>query len=60
VCMPLVTFLREGLGKEAGWHRNSERRARGVFPVTSLSSQLEPWERQLVSQHVMEFCVCSA
>jgi hypothetical protein len=46
--MPLVTFLRQGAGKEPGWHRNAERRARGMFACTSLSSQLEPWERQLV------------
>eukprot|EP00980_Cylindrotheca_fusiformis_P001138 scaffold318_cov110-Cylindrotheca_fusiformis.AAC.10 len=45
--MPLVTFLRQGSNKEPGWHRNAERRARGMFPCTSLSSQLEPWERQL-------------
>jgi hypothetical protein len=47
--MPLVAFLREGEARDTGWHRNAERRARGMFPVTSLSSQLEPWERQLVS-----------
>jgi hypothetical protein len=47
--MPLVTFLQEGRSKEAGWHRNAERRSRGMFPHSSLSSQLEPWERQLVS-----------
>jgi hypothetical protein len=47
--MPLVAFLREATNKESGWHRNAERRARGLFPVTSLSIQLEPWERQLVS-----------
>jgi hypothetical protein len=47
--MPLVGFLRDGAAKEPGWHRNDERRARGMFPVSSLSSQLEPWERQLVS-----------
>lgn len=46
--MPLVAFLREGASKEAGWHRNQERRARGIFPITSLSAQLESWERQLV------------
>jgi hypothetical protein len=51
--MPLIAFLREGSIKEPGWHRNGERRARGIFPVSSLSSQLEPWERQLVS-----VCVC--
>jgi len=48
--MPLVKFLREGADKEPGWHRNGERRARGMFPLSSLSSQLETWERQLVSQ----------
>jgi hypothetical protein len=47
--MPLVAFLRQGAVKESGWHRNAERRARGLFLVTSLSIQLEPWERQLVS-----------
>lgn len=46
--MPLVGFLKSGAHKEAGWHRNLERRARGMFPIPSLSCQLEPWERQLV------------
>ena len=45
--MPLVRFLRENADRKPGWHRNQERRARGAFPLTSLSSQLEPWERQL-------------
>lgn len=47
--MPLIAFLAEGSVQAPGWHRNGERRARGMFPVTSPSSQLEPWERQLVS-----------
>lgn len=48
--MPLVDFLRKGaLRKEPGWHRNAERRARGLFPMNNLSMQLDPWERQLVS-----------
>lgn len=51
--MPLVAFLRKGRSKVLGWHRNEERRARGLFPVSSLSSQLEPWERQLVSPCVV-------
>lgn len=51
--MPLVEYLRAGISKEAGWHRNSERRARGLFPVTSLSAQLEPWERQLVLVEIL-------
>ncbi len=51
--MPLVEFLREGAtSKESGWHRNAERRARGLFPIGNLSIQLEPWERQLVSVFV--------
>jgi hypothetical protein len=52
--MPLVAFLREGGTEEAGWHRNNERLARGMFPVASLSCQLEPWERQLVSRFESE------
>lgn len=46
--MPLVAFLEEGRSKETGWHRNQERRARGMFTQATLNSQLEPWERQLV------------
>eukprot|EP00545_Synedropsis_sp_CCMP1620_P012028 CAMPEP_0119017766 /NCGR_PEP_ID=MMETSP1176-20130426/17606_1 /TAXON_ID=265551 /ORGANISM="Synedropsis recta cf, Strain CCMP1620" /LENGTH=344 /DNA_ID=CAMNT_0006971589 /DNA_START=20 /DNA_END=1051 /DNA_ORIENTATION=- len=51
--MPLVSFLRDGSAKEPGWHRNGERRARGMFPVSSLSSQLEPWERQLALVEIL-------
>ncbi|KAI2495712.1 hypothetical protein MHU86_18801 [Fragilaria crotonensis] len=51
--MPLIAFLREGFVRESGWHRNGERRARGMFPVTSLSSQLEPWERQLALVEIL-------
>jgi hypothetical protein len=46
--MPLITFLQHESHREAGWHRNGERRARGMFPVSNLAQQLEPWERQLV------------
>jgi hypothetical protein len=46
--MPLVGFLKSGARKESAWHRNAERRARGLFQITNLSIQLEPWERQLV------------
>jgi len=53
VVMPLVAHLREGDGKDAGWHRNAERRARGMHPVSSLSSQLEPWERQLALVEIL-------
>lgn len=53
--MPLVAHLKEGTiaGKPAGWHRNAERRARGMFPVKGLSVQLEPWERQLAMIEIM-------
>ena len=47
--MPLVLFLRDGANEEFGWHRNSERRARGMFPCTLLTLTFEPWEHQLVS-----------
>jgi hypothetical protein len=47
--MPLITFLMQERHREPGWHRNAERRARGMFLVANLSQQLEPWERQLVS-----------
>ena len=36
--MPLVRFLKENNTREAGWHRNQERRARGMFPVSSVMS----------------------
>ncbi|CAB9512570.1 expressed unknown protein [Seminavis robusta] len=45
--MPLVAFLQKGSSKPFGWHRNEERQARGLKPVTDLSCQLEEWERQL-------------
>ncbi|KAL3908478.1 MAG: hypothetical protein SGARI_003044 [Bacillariaceae sp.] len=52
--MPLVAHLREGAqNKPVGWHRNEERRARGLWPVTSLSTQLEPWERQLALVEIL-------
>ena len=52
--MPLVTFLRDGaLRKDVGWHRQSERRARGLFPASSLSSQLESWEKQLALVEIL-------
>mmetsp|Transcript_18752 Transcript_18752/g.45265 ORF Transcript_18752/g.45265 Transcript_18752/m.45265 type:complete len:526 (+) Transcript_18752:147-1724(+) len=51
--MPLVQFLREGREKPFGWHRNQERRSRGMFPCTSLSMQLEPSERQLALVEIL-------
>ena len=59
--MPLVEFLREGATtKELGWHRNAERRARGLFPVSNLSVQFEPWERQLVSSFERDVVAANA
>ena len=52
--MPLVTFLGNGaVHKDVGWHRQAERRARGIFPCASLSAQLEPWEKQLALVEIM-------
>ena len=48
--MPLVAALKEGAEtKEAGWHRNAERAARGLPPVENISNHMEAWEKQLVS-----------
>jgi hypothetical protein len=52
--MPLVAYLREGaLTQKAGWHRQAERRARGLHPISSLSVQLEGWERQLAMVEIL-------
>jgi hypothetical protein len=48
--MPLIAFLQRERHREPGWHRNAERRARGMFLVSNLSQPMEPWERQLVSE----------
>jgi len=48
--MPLIRHLKEGFdaGKPPAWHRNEERRARGLWPVHNPATQLEGWERELV------------
>jgi hypothetical protein len=51
--MPLVTYLKQGASKAAGWHRNEERLARGLDPVTNLAAQLESWERQLAVVEIL-------
>jgi hypothetical protein len=51
--MPLVRFLSDGRSKPAGWHRASERRARGLFPVPTNGHQLEPWEKQLALVEIL-------
>jgi len=52
--MPLVNFLRDGaLHKEIGWHRQAERRARGIVQCASLSVHMEPWEKQLALVEIL-------
>ena len=47
--MPLVHYFAANMHLPTGWHRIHERRTRGVYPITSMTTQLEGWERQLVS-----------
>ena len=53
--MPLIAHLKAGFDakKPTGWHRNEERQARGLDPVTSLAIQLETWERELVWTEIL-------
>eukprot|EP00977_Amphora_coffeiformis_P006386 scaffold1361_cov165-Amphora_coffeaeformis.AAC.8 len=53
--MPLIAHLKAGFdaGKPLAWHRNEERRARGMWPVTSPATQLEGWERELVWTEIL-------
>jgi hypothetical protein len=51
--MPLVQYLQMNASLPAGWHRGHERRAKGVHPVTSITAQLEPWERQLALVEIL-------
>ena len=56
--MPLIKHLKDGFDrkKPTGWHRNEERRSRGLPPVPNPAVQLETWERELVW---MEICLLS-
>ena len=56
--MPLVRHLKEGFdaNRTRGWHRQDERRARGLLPVPNSAIQLEGWERELVW---LEICILS-
>lgn len=58
--MPLVQHLKEGFEsqKARGWHRNEERRARGMPPVTNPAIQLEGWERELVWHEILLLSGC--
>lgn len=52
--MPLIKHLKEGFeaNKPTAWHRNEERRARGLWPVNP-ATQLEGWERELVWMEIL-------
>jgi len=56
--LPLIQFLQEGFDEQRprGWHRNEERRARGLNEVFNPAIQFECWERELVW---MEICLLS-
>jgi hypothetical protein len=43
--MPLIEHFKQGF---QAWHRNEERRARGLWPVENPAAQFEGWERELV------------
>lgn len=53
--MPLVQHLKDGFdaNKPSAWHRNEERRARGLFPIHTPATQLEGWERELVWMEIL-------
>eukprot|EP00980_Cylindrotheca_fusiformis_P025304 scaffold13475_cov103-Cylindrotheca_fusiformis.AAC.1 len=53
--MPLIAHLKSGFDslKPPAWHRNEERRARGLFPVDNPATQLEGWERELVWMEIL-------
>ncbi|KAL3929644.1 MAG: hypothetical protein SGBAC_012121 [Bacillariaceae sp.] len=52
---PLVAHLKAGFDdlKPPAWHRNEERRARGLVRVDNPATQLEGWERELVWMEVL-------
>jgi hypothetical protein len=53
--MPLIDHFKRGflLQKPPAWHRNEERRARGLWPVHNPATQLEGWERELVWMEIL-------
>ena len=56
VPMPLVKHLHDGFhdpNQPPAWHRNDERRARGLWPVSNPAMQLEGWERELVWMEIL-------
>jgi hypothetical protein len=53
--MPLIAHLKHGFDnmKPPAWHRNEERRSRGLFPIDNAATQLEGWERELVWMEIL-------
>jgi len=54
--MPLIEHLRQGFEDSTqppAWHRNEERRARGLHPVHNPATQLESWEREIVWTEIL-------
>jgi hypothetical protein len=53
--MPLIEHFKQGflLQKPPAWHRNEERRARGLWPVDNPAAQFEGWERELVWMEIL-------
>jgi hypothetical protein len=53
--LPLIVHLKYGFDtlKPPAWHRNEERRARGMFPIDNPAAQLEGWERELVWMEIL-------
>ncbi len=53
--MPLIAHLKAGFDglKPPAWHRNEERRARGMHPIDNPATQLEGWERELVWMEIL-------
>ena len=53
--LPLIAHLKHGFDtlKPPAWHRNEERLARGMHPVTNPATQLEGWERELVWMEIL-------
>jgi hypothetical protein len=53
--MPLIEHFKQGfqLEKPPAWHRNEERRARGLWPVHNPAAEFEGWERELVWMEIL-------
>jgi hypothetical protein len=53
--MPLIEHFKQGflLEKPPAWHRNEERRARGLWPVHNPAAELEGWERELAWTEIL-------